>query len=435
MKRDENHQLASHQERRLGFVSRNALAQYGVAMLCAISVGSTAAAAPILEYKFNDSGTTTVSTGTAPGEFLNLTFGSDAGSPAPFPFDSTTPGFAPFDFHGEVGSGVSGLPGDRALDNTFTAPGPAGPAGGWAINTTSTALQGLDSFTISGWYNRQPIADGGVGPGGGISIFFAPVTQSLPGGLLGSPPNGFGLRWNNSGSFRYDLSGNGLSPDPSANTWTDEGKWVFFAETYDATIGEMNLYRGYRNSEEAGANPAEVTQVATMNVTSGTGTLNFDPTLTVGYSLFNRGPGGNVVDGAYQFPGLDRAFDALLDNIRIDGALEDGTGALDLAALEAYRLADLSPLFVGDTDGDGEVDLDDLNNVRNNFGASGAADGSLDGDAYPFDGVVNLNDLNGVRNNFGGEALSPRAVPEPSTFVLGCAALVVGVALRLRRAS
>lgn len=68
----------------------------------------------------------------------------------------------------------------------------------------------------------------------------------------------------------------------------------------------------------------------------------------------------------------------------------------------------------GDTDGDGDVDLDDLNGVRNNFGAAGADDGSLDGDAFPFDGTVDLDDLNGVRNNFG--TTSP--VPEPSTWML-----------------
>jgi hypothetical protein len=49
----------------------------------------------------------------------------------------------------------------------------------------------------------------------------------------------------------------------------------------------------------------------------------------------------------------------------------------------------------GDTDFDGDVDLDDLNNVRNHFGATGL------GDTWPFDGDVDLDDLNAVRNNFG----------------------------------
>lgn len=52
---------------------------------------------------------------------------------------------------------------------------------------------------------------------------------------------------------------------------------------------------------------------------------------------------------------------------------------------------------LGDTDGDFDVDLDDLNAVRNNFGCSrGLCPGDATGD---FD--VNLDDLNAVRNRFG----------------------------------
>jgi len=66
----------------------------------------------------------------------------------------------------------------------------------------------------------------------------------------------------------------------------------------------------------------------------------------------------------------------------------------------------------GDTDGDGDVDLDDLFAVRNNFGTmSGAtlADGDTDGDED-----VDLDDLFTVRNNFGTGLI----VPEPATLAL-----------------
>ena len=66
----------------------------------------------------------------------------------------------------------------------------------------------------------------------------------------------------------------------------------------------------------------------------------------------------------------------------------------------------------GDTDGNGTVDIDDLNNVRNNFGIFGQPDGTLPGDAFPFDGRVDIDDLNAVRNNFG---VVPAAVPEPAS--------------------
>jgi hypothetical protein len=53
--------------------------------------------------------------------------------------------------------------------------------------------------------------------------------------------------------------------------------------------------------------------------------------------------------------------------------------------------------IAGDTNGDGRVDLVDLNNVRNNFGLSGVG---IPGDTNG-DNTVDLQDLNAVRNNFG----------------------------------
>lgn len=62
----------------------------------------------------------------------------------------------------------------------------------------------------------------------------------------------------------------------------------------------------------------------------------------------------------------------------------------------------------GDTDGNGVVDLEDLNNVRNHFGGTGLGDTNGDG-------LVDLEDLNAVRNNFGAGG---GAVPEPSSLAL-----------------
>lgn len=65
----------------------------------------------------------------------------------------------------------------------------------------------------------------------------------------------------------------------------------------------------------------------------------------------------------------------------------------------------------GDTDGNGTVDLEDLNNVRNNFGGTGLGDANGDGS-------VDLDDLNDVRNNFGAGG---GAVPEPPALALAAA--------------
>jgi hypothetical protein len=79
---------------------------------------------------------------------------------------------------------------------------------------------------------------------------------------------------------------------------------------------------------------------------------------------------------------------------------------------------------LGDTNGDGQVSVEDLNNVRNNFGGSGLGD--TDGD-----GAVNVMDLNNVRNNFGTGAPSA-VVPEPAGIVISAIA-VSCLGLRMRR--
>ncbi|MDZ4779309.1 MAG: PEP-CTERM sorting domain-containing protein [Planctomycetia bacterium] len=85
----------------------------------------------------------------------------------------------------------------------------------------------------------------------------------------------------------------------------------------------------------------------------------------------------------------------------------------------------------GDTDGDGDVDITDLNNVRNNFGSQG---NPVVGDTSPFDGDVNITDLNNVRNNFGVVPGGASAVPEPSTWIMAsCSALALLAVVRRKR--
>lgn len=80
----------------------------------------------------------------------------------------------------------------------------------------------------------------------------------------------------------------------------------------------------------------------------------------------------------------------------------------------------------GDTDWDGDVDLEDLNNVRNHFGETQPGG---PGDTVPFDFRVDLEDLNRVRNHFG-ELSAPSPVPEPHSLAL--AAVLLGELLCLR---
>jgi hypothetical protein len=141
--------------------------------------------------------------------------------------------------------------------------------------------------------------------------------------------------------------------------------------------------------------------LATMSLEPGEYSLEF--------LMFERDGGGAAE--LYVGAGVRNAFDPTFVLL--------GTQSLSPDVFIAGGLKLVGPPLVegqdGDTNGDGTVDLDDLNAVRNNFGATGTP-GSTPGDAFPFDGVVDLDDLNGVRNNFG--AGPSNSVPEPSSFAL-----------------
>ncbi len=126
----------------------------------------------------------------------------------------------------------------------------------------------------------------------------------------------------------------------------------------------------------------------------------------------------NVAASGVQLPDLIYSFAEDADGeIYLLGGENDGTTGVIL------KLVRENPF--GDTNADGKVDLEDLNNVRNNFGGTGLGDAN-------FDGKVDLDDLNAVRNNFGA-GNSASAVPEPASLGLLATAALLGVAWRTRR--
>jgi len=90
-----------------------------------------------------------------------------------------------------------------------------------------------------------------------------------------------------------------------------------------------------------------------------------------------------------------------------------------------YVFEGVPDIPVGDTDADGDVDIDDLNAVRNHFGQFGPDDGTLPGDTWPYDGAVGIDDLNRIRNYFGNTRGPAAPVAEPATLVLAALAAFV----------
>src|SRR5690606_19764054 len=91
-----------------------------------------------------------------------------------------------------------------------------------------------------------------------------------------------------------------------------------------------------------------------------------------------------------------------MDNEASYGDAADGHGNLYLSGNVAFdvflaKIRYRDDAVPGDTNGDGAVDLADLNNVRNDFGIAG--DG-IPGDVND-DLIVDLEDLNAVRDHFG----------------------------------
>lgn len=139
---------------------------------------------------------------------------------------------------------------------------------------------------------------------------------------------------------------------------------------------------------------------------------------------FVQGVGGHDhFNWGFTQPGVYR-IELSAEGTHVTDGLITGAGVFTFLVGSETSIGE--PDIPGDTDGDDDVDLDDLNNVRNHFGESGDP---APGDTSPFDGQVNLDDLNNVRNNFG--AASP--VPEASGIALAVVSVLALSAASLKR--
>jgi hypothetical protein len=247
-------------------------------------------------YTFNDTGATSASTGS------NTTAVAFRDS-----------SYASANLHGTAGSGLTGLAGDIAFDNTAsagmgTASGASGGGSGVIgdIDTGSTGSDWLTSFTVQGWYYSS------VQIGGAARIFDKTSGSSSSFMVRGATTAG-----------QMNLTVDNLSLD-SATGYTATGTWVFFAVTYDGSLTSNNV------TFYVGDTATSVSVVSTGTVNSGP-VSNNPLSLVLGNTTGNPSPAAN-----------NRPFDGLLDNIRLYGSASDSTGVLSLATLEAIRTSDIS---------------------------------------------------------------------------------------------
>ncbi len=180
---------------------------------------SPAFGATLLEYNFNDTGSTATNSGTL-GTAGDLTLFREVGGVR------TATGM-----HTADGGGVSGLAGDRAFNNTTNAMG-----SGAADNTdefggqTSTSLAALavTSFTITGWFNTTTALDAS-----------ARLFSNIGGAT--------GLNVQETGDSLLRLEVNNDSANAvSSLGFAEINTWIFWSITYDGSLtsNNVNFYKG-----------------------------------------------------------------------------------------------------------------------------------------------------------------------------------------------
>ncbi len=244
---------------------------------------------PLLEYRFNEMGTSALATGSAADASGNpmLNFFNNSGNPA--------------DLHSGPSSGVSGEPDDFAFDNTASS-GLFGASRG-QHSTDFDPIDALDAFTLSGWFMLPASAPGPIGLQDAL----------IENGTLSGTGAGFRLRGGpRTGAGTLELRVNGGLGVESSPAYTEIGEYVYFAVSYDGTQATDNV-KFYKGTVDDG-----VTLVDTLSLPSGT-VLDENVPLVVGLTR------GALTTGN---------FNGLLDNIRIDSSV------LPLDSLEFLRADD-----------------------------------------------------------------------------------------------
>ena len=132
---------------------------------------------------------------------------------------------------------------------------------------------------------------------------------------------------------------------------------------------------------------------------------------------------GNVARmGDYYATGTS-SFDSGLDEFAVYDSV------LSLARIQAHAAAFDAPVLLGDLNGDGFVDIDDINVLGSFWGQTVEQGNPAQGDPSN-DGFVGAADLDIVRANWGNSTSSGSSVPEPSMLMLLATAAAAGLLRR-----
>jgi hypothetical protein len=242
---------------------------------------------PIVEFKFDETGPNAPSTGVATNA-------------ARFLVGATTSR----DFHSTDRRGISGLPGDRAFDNSVSSGMGSSGDGGRAVISDVDAADDLLSLTLQGWFRAE---------GAGINDLARLITKQ-------ASSSGF-LLLGTGGDLQLEINNTGTTS--TGTRYADAGDWVYFAVTYDgtATANNVRFYKGTRTNS--------VILLETRTLNQGRALANA-ASITIG----NANSDGSLM----------RPFDGRLDDVRVFGDKLNSSGALTLQQLEWLRNKDVQNL-------------------------------------------------------------------------------------------
>jgi hypothetical protein len=244
---------------------------------------SASAQTPLLEYLFDETGTSALSTGSA-GLTLTLKNASAVAT----------------DLHSPDGTGVKGWLGYRAFDNSASSAMGSLGTGGRGEGSGFNTLGDFSSFTLMGWMNNASTIFGN-----GARIFQAKLVS-----------DGVDLQYSGSGQLLLTINGINAALSSAGSYSSATSQWTFFAASFDGTAGanQVKYYVGTDMTPVSLESQSTLAQALVTNVASA---------FYVGNSFHIR------------------PFDGWLDNIRFFASAGDGSGALTLSQLESFRILDI----------------------------------------------------------------------------------------------